>query len=156
MTRALPLALASLALLQFAGCGLAQPDPFAELPSFTEAQTLGGKSIDAQTLNRGRELYILNCYACHGAKGDGNGPAAPGLRPPPRNFKQGFYKFAATIDEEVVYQITAALWHDNARHLLDEGHAKGKDIRLGTALDGIAVPLHPGAERYYREIGLAK
>ncbi|MFP6742474.1 MAG: TAXI family TRAP transporter solute-binding subunit [Alphaproteobacteria bacterium] len=63
---------------------------------------------------------------------------------------------AAEIDEEVVYQITAALWHDNARHLLDQGHAKGKDIRLETALDGIAVPLHPGAERYYREIGLAK
>ena len=63
---------------------------------------------------------------------------------------------AATIDEDVVFQITAALWHDNARHLLDEGHAKGKDIRLETALDGIAVPLHPGAERFYREIGLVK
>ena len=57
------------------------------------------------------------------------------------------------IEDDIVYQMTAALWHDNARHLLDQGHAKGKDIRLETALDGIAVPLHPGAEKYYKEKG---
>ncbi len=26
--------------------------------------------------------------------------------------------------------------------------------RTETALDGLGAPLHPGAERYYREIGL--
>jgi TRAP-type uncharacterized transport system substrate-binding protein len=46
------------------------------------------------------------------------------------------------------------LWHENARVLLDNGHAKGRMITLQTALDGLAVPLHPGAERYYREVGL--
>jgi TRAP transporter TAXI family solute receptor len=60
----------------------------------------------------------------------------------------------ARIDEELVYGITKALWHDNARALLDAGHAKGRAITLQTALDGIAIPLHPGAERYYREAGL--
>jgi TRAP transporter TAXI family solute receptor len=60
----------------------------------------------------------------------------------------------AEIDEELVYGITRALWHENARKLLDDGHAKGKAITLATALDGIAIPLHPGAERYYREVGL--
>lgn len=63
---------------------------------------------------------------------------------------------AAGIEDEIVYQITAALWNDHARRLLDNGHAKGREIRLETALDGLAVPLHPGAERYYREIGLLK
>jgi TRAP transporter TAXI family solute receptor len=63
---------------------------------------------------------------------------------------------AAGIEDDIVYQMTAALWHDNARRLLDNGHAKGREIRLETALDGLAVPLHPGAERYYREIGLLK
>jgi len=29
----------------------------------------------------------------------------------------------------------------------------GQKIRLDTALEGVVVPLHPGAERYYREIG---
>ena len=63
---------------------------------------------------------------------------------------------AAGIEDDIVYQMTAALWHENARRLLDNGHAKGREIRIETALDGLAVPLHPGAERYYREVGLLK
>ncbi len=60
----------------------------------------------------------------------------------------------AEVDEELVYGITKALWSPTARQLLDHGHAKGKSITLATALDGIGIPLHPGAERYYREVGL--
>jgi TRAP transporter TAXI family solute receptor len=59
--------------------------------------------------------------------------------------------------EELIYEITKALWNDNTRRLLDTGHAKGKVIRLETALKGIEgldVPLHPGAEKFYREAGL--
>jgi TRAP transporter TAXI family solute receptor len=61
---------------------------------------------------------------------------------------------AEEVDEDLVYGITKALWHENARQLLDSGHTKASAISLATALDGIAIPLHPGAERYYREIGL--
>ncbi len=61
---------------------------------------------------------------------------------------------AANIEDDIVYRITAALWHENSRKLFDNGHAKGREIRIETALDGLAVPLHPGAERYYREAGL--
>lgn len=63
----------------------------------------------------------------------------------------------ANQDEELIYQVTKALWSDTARKLLDNGHAKGKVITLDSALDGIAglnVPLHPGAERFYKEAGL--
>lgn len=59
--------------------------------------------------------------------------------------------------EELVYGITKALWNDNTRKLLDNGHAKGKQITLETALDGVkelGVPLHPGAEKFYKEQGL--
>jgi TRAP transporter TAXI family solute receptor len=59
----------------------------------------------------------------------------------------------AGIDEDTVYQITRALWHPNTRRLLDNGHPKGKLIRLETALDGLGVPLHPGARRWYIEAG---
>lgn len=61
--------------------------------------------------------------------------------------------------EELVYGITKALWNDNTRKLLDNGHAKGKQITSDTALDGVAalgVPLHPGAEKFYKEVGLLK
>ncbi|WP_299968685.1 TAXI family TRAP transporter solute-binding subunit [uncultured Roseobacter sp.] len=57
-------------------------------------------------------------------------------------------------DEELVYQITKALWNDESRKLLDVGHAKGQSITPETALSGLGVPLHPGAERFYREAGL--
>ena len=35
---------------------------------------------------KGKELYSVQCVACHGAEGHGNGPAASALNPPPRNF----------------------------------------------------------------------
>jgi TRAP-type uncharacterized transport system substrate-binding protein len=38
--------------------------------------------------------------------------------------------------------------------LLDGGHPAGRQIRLENALDGVDVPLHPGAARCYRELGL--
>lgn len=63
---------------------------------------------------------------------------------------------SAKEDEELIYQITKALWNEQSRKLLDVGHAKGKSITLETALDGVGVPLHPGAERYYREVGMIK
>ena len=59
-------------------------------------------------------------------------------------------------DEQLIYDITKALWNKNTRRLLDTGHAKGKVIREETALDGIKgldVPLHPGSARYYKETG---
>lgn len=64
---------------------------------------------------------------------------------------------SSDLDEELVYGITKALWNDNTRNLLDSSHAKGKQIRLETALNGLDtldVPLHPGAERFYKEAGL--
>ncbi|MFT2109940.1 TAXI family TRAP transporter solute-binding subunit [Marinomonas sp. 2405UD68-3] len=61
---------------------------------------------------------------------------------------------SAKQDEELVYNITKALWNDKSRKLLDVGHSKGKSITVETALNGIGVPLHPGAERFYKEAGI--
>lgn len=61
---------------------------------------------------------------------------------------------SAAVDEDVVYGITTALWHERNRDLLDQGHPKGKFIDPARALEGIGIPLHPGAERFYREAGL--
>ncbi|HEX6144290.1 MAG TPA: TAXI family TRAP transporter solute-binding subunit [Geminicoccaceae bacterium] len=56
--------------------------------------------------------------------------------------------------EELIYEITKALWNDNTRNLLDNGHAKGKDIQLESALQAVLTPLHPGAEKFYEEQGM--
>ncbi|MBZ0237385.1 MAG: c-type cytochrome, partial [Deltaproteobacteria bacterium] len=38
------------------------------------------------------------CLACHGARGDGNGPAAPWPDPLPRDFTAGWFKWGGTAD----------------------------------------------------------
>ncbi len=63
---------------------------------------------------------------------------------------------SAKVDENLVYNITKAIWNKKSRALLDKGHAKGKSITAETALNGVGIPLHPGAERYYKEAGLLK
>jgi mono/diheme cytochrome c family protein len=64
-------------------------------PSFEKPMTLGGEAVPAAVLTRGARSYELYCRACHGDKGDGKGPSASGLRPPPRDFTLGEFKFAA-------------------------------------------------------------
>ena len=55
---------------------------------------------------------------------------------------------------DLIYRITNALWAPATRKLLESGPAIGRDIRLETALVGVSIPLHAGAERFYKEKGL--
>lgn len=59
-----------------------------------------------------------------------------------------------SLDPDLVYELLRALWHPRNRKTLDAGPAMAQRIRLGTALLGVSVPLHPGAERFYREMKL--
>jgi TRAP transporter TAXI family solute receptor len=77
-----------------------------------------------------------------------------GIRATPTISVGAQWLVAEEVEEDLVYGITQALWHENARKLLDAGHAKGRSITLETAVEGIGIPLHPGAERFYREAGL--
>jgi TRAP transporter TAXI family solute receptor len=57
-----------------------------------------------------------------------------------------------SLDEELVYEITKTMWEsiDEIRAI----HNCVKGLDLDQALNGVAIPLHPGAERYYKEVGL--
>lgn len=55
---------------------------------------------------------------------------------------------------EVVYEMTKAIY-ENAPDLV-AAHTAAKDIKLDTALQGLPVPAHPGAEKYFREKGVIK
>lgn len=59
----------------------------------------------------------------------------------------------AALEEDFIYQLTRALWSTYTQELLIEGHPKGKEIKLKRALEGVSIPLHPGAARFYREMG---
>lgn len=60
----------------------------------------------------------------------------------------------SSMDENLVYNITSMLWSPTTLQLLSNGHPKGKDMQLQTALSGKHVAMHPGAARFYREQGL--
>lgn len=56
------------------------------------------------------------------------------------------------VSEEVAYQMTKQLFEN-----LDEmvaAHAAARAIEAANGAQGLPIPLHPGAERYYREAGL--
>lgn len=63
---------------------------------------------------------------------------------------------SADVPADLVYEVTKALWNDNSRRLFDAGHAKARDIQLSSALKAVSTPLHPGAERFYKEKGVLK
>lgn len=63
---------------------------------------------------------------------------------------------SAKQTEQVVYEITKALFSPKTQKALDAGHAKGKFINAKNAVTGAGIPFHPGAEKYYREVGLIK
>ena len=56
------------------------------------------------------------------------------------------------LPDDIVYGITKALWENHAEF------AKVKDVwnsvKIENALLGAAIPVHPGAQRYYDEVGV--
>lgn len=56
----------------------------AASPQHPRVAAATGRPAGDATL--GRAYYLLNCVACHGASGDGQGPRAYFIRPPPRDF----------------------------------------------------------------------
>ncbi|MCY1556582.1 TRAP transporter solute receptor, TAXI family [compost metagenome] len=55
------------------------------------------------------------------------------------------------VSDEVAYQMTKLMFDNLAR--LGNAHSAAKDIKLEGAAKGLPIPLHPGAERYYKEVG---
>ncbi len=63
------------------------------------------------------------------------------------------YIVSNELSEDVVYQMTKALW-ENADSIA-EAHAVGKGMDVNAAFVTVGnVPLHAGAEKYYKEIGI--
>src|SRR5689334_8488908 len=58
------------------------------------------------------------------------------------------------VSDDVVYGMTKALWTN--LDALVAAHSAAKAIDPKRALEGMPVPLHPGAEKYYKEAGLIK
>lgn len=57
----------------------------------------------------------------------------------------------ADVPDEVAYEMTRLMFDNLTR--LGNSHSAAKDIKLETAAKNLPIPLHPGAERYYKEKG---
>jgi TRAP transporter TAXI family solute receptor len=58
------------------------------------------------------------------------------------------------VKDELAYQMTKTLFESLPD--LTAAHAAARDIKLENAMQGMPVPLHPGAERYLKERGVTK
>jgi uncharacterized protein len=61
---------------------------------------------------------------------------------------------SSAVSDDLAYQMTKQVF-DNLPELVS-AHAAGREIKLETAATGSPVPLHPGAERYFKEKGVLK
>ncbi|MBW7849716.1 MAG: TAXI family TRAP transporter solute-binding subunit [Rhodospirillales bacterium] len=65
-----------------------------------------------------------------------------------------FLVSTSAVPDDVAYQLTKAMF-DNKEKLV-AAHSAAKQIMLENATKGMPVPLHPGAEKFYREAGVLK
>jgi len=91
---------------------------------------------------KGRVIYDRLCWWCHGSEGEGDGPAAGYLNPPPRDFTMGLYKWKSTPQDEIMPS------DDDWRAMIAgaKGHkeAGGWDGLAGTSMPGWAGVLGDG------------
>jgi len=73
-----------------------------------------GVNLPADT-PMGERVFMERCAVCHGPDGRGNGPAAPSLKPHPRNFTEGQFKYKSTpsdeppLDSDLIHTVTHGL-----------------------------------------------
>lgn len=58
------------------------------------------------------------------------------------------------LSEDTVYKLTKALFEN--KDAIASAHAKGKELDTAYAVEGISIPFHKGAEKYFKEVGAMK
>jgi hypothetical protein len=58
------------------------------------------------------------------------------------------------LPDDIAYAVVKAAYENT--ETLAKVHVQGKNITLQSALQSISIPLHPGAEKYFREKGVLK
>lgn len=56
---------------------------------------------------------------------------------------------AEDVNEDTVYELTKSIFENLDK--LQESHVQANNISLETATEGLSIPLHPGAIKYYEE-----
>jgi TRAP transporter TAXI family solute receptor len=158
--------------------GMKKEDVNAQFLSFSEsAEAFKDKHIDAFIVTAGipnsgimdvatqNEIRILDIPADVSAKLTQKYPFLAAVKVPANTYK-GQTAEASTVavnavliagnqlKDDMVYNLTKALFENQAD--LASAHAKGKEVNLKYAVQGVSIPFHPGAVKYFQEKGLMK
>jgi uncharacterized protein len=66
----------------------------------------------------------------------------------------GIWIVSADLDEDLVYDMTRAVYGEAGLEHMMRVTNVAREMTLENALSGIALPLHPGAARYWDEVGV--
>jgi mono/diheme cytochrome c family protein len=99
-------ALATIGNALLVGCGNKSQEQ-SQTPAASATGTTGGTDASGGTATAGgagdadlgTKIYMERCALCHGASGKGDGTAAAGLDPKPRNHTDGSYMNNRTNDQ---------------------------------------------------------
>lgn len=128
------------ATLQSAGLGV------SSLKDLATSQAINVVSIPAEVVEKVGSPYITATIPANTYQGqDKDVPTAAVIN---------YLVTQADVPEEVVYQMTKSMFENLPA--MEAAHQAAKDIKLEKALEGMPVPLHPGAEKFYKEKGLIK
>jgi hypothetical protein len=158
--------------------GMKKEDVNAQYLSFSEsAEAFKDKHIDAFIVTAGipnagimdvstqNEIRILDIPADVSAKLTQKYPFLAAVKVPANTYK-GLAADVSTVavnavliagsqlKDDMVYSLTKALFENQAD--LASAHAKGKELDIKYAVQGVSIPFHPGAMKYYKEKGLMK
>ena len=158
--------------------GMKKEDVNAQYLSFSEsAEAFKDKHIDAFIVTAGipnagimdvstqNEIRILDIPSDVAGKMTQKYPFLAGVKVPANTYK-GQTADVSTVavnavliagnqlKDDMVYNLTKALFESQAE--LASAHAKGKGVNLQYAVQGVSIPFHPGAVKYYKEKGLMK
>jgi TRAP transporter TAXI family solute receptor len=134
---------------QVAGAGIPSGPPTGAITKLMAANqgkftVLDVTEEQAKAMDGGRDLWVPYTIAAGtypGQEKDINTIAQP-----------NFLAVNASVDEDHVYKLTKTIFENLP--FLQAIHKATKAMDVNKAMAGLPVPLHPGAARYYKEVGL--
>jgi hypothetical protein len=158
--------------------GMKKEDVNAQYLSFSEsAEAFKDKHIDAFIVTAGipnagimdvstqNEIRILDIPSDVAGKMTQKYPFLAGVKVPANTYKgqtadvstvavNAVLIAGSQLKDDMVYNLTKALFENQAE--LAAAHAKGKELNAQYAVQGVSIPFHPGAVKYFKEKGLMK
>lgn len=113
--------------LGVAACGGSSGDSQAPASPAVADDQPPAIAIDAAMMQRGNQVYQMNCAPCHGATGKGDGPGAAALNPRPRDHSNGEYMDKLT-DQKLADVVTMGGIISGYPNMPSSPHIRGDDL----------------------------